>query len=441
MEDTQLSAFEKLADAAYRRFTPIAQRYYYTFRRPSVTHGGVPSMVFLGNHSSGKSTLINWVLGGDAIQDSGLAPTDDGFTVLLYGETEEDICGPAALTRLPEEFHALETFGGSFLQHLKVKVRNRELLKTVTLIDTPGMIDSAEGTVSRTYDFEGVVRLFAEACDMVFFLFDPDKPGTTGETVSVFAKCLAGVEFKLRVLLNKCDAFSSLYDFARTYGTVCWNLARVLHTKDLPKIWTIYSGEEQTSTKFDFTDLNRHRAEFQAVLRDASARRMDNVYSQALADFLGLSVRMRVMNSVARKLVGFRTAFAACCCLFIAAGGLFVWHVLSTRFGLGTVLTSIATGLAVGLGLFCTHWLERLSERVMRISLARKADDIFAKEYRRELAVGTHENTRQHWAATRDETIDVIRDAPLRLPLFGEFWRKRLDTAAEKVFRARTSGT
>ena len=30
--------------------------------------------------------------------------------------------------------------------------------------------------------------------------------------------CLRGVEFKLRVLVNKCDAFSSMYDFARTYG-------------------------------------------------------------------------------------------------------------------------------------------------------------------------------------------------------------------------------
>ncbi|MGN0848040.1 MAG: hypothetical protein ACI4RA_11760 [Kiritimatiellia bacterium] len=440
MEQSQ-NAFEKLADEAYRRFAPTARSYYYTFHRPSVTRGGVPCMVFLGNHSSGKSTLVNWVLGGEPVQESGLAPTDDGFTVLLFGETEEDVCGPAALARLPEEFHALESFGGTFLQHLKVKVRNRELLRTVTLIDTPGMIDSAEGTVSRAYDFEGVVRLLAEVCDMVFFLLDPDKPGTTGETVSVFSKCLAGVEFKLRVLLNKCDAFSSQYDFARTYGTVCWNLARVLRTKDLPKIWTIYSGEDRTNAAFDFSDFNRHRQEFLGVLRDAKARRMDNVYSQALSDFLGLSVRMRVVNHAARSLVGFRAAFVACCGLFLAAGGFLVWHILSTRFQLGNALSLVAAGFAAGLGVLCAHWMGRLAQRVMRLSLARRVDDIFAREYRRELAVGTHENTRQRWDLMRDETAEIVRDAPLHLPFFGEWRRARLDAAARRVFKARTSGT
>lgn len=433
--------FEKLTDEVYRRFASTATRYYYTFRRPSVTPDGVPCMVFLGNHSSGKSTLLNWLLGGDPIQESGLAPTDDGFTVLLFGEVEEDVCGPAALARLPQEFHLLESFGDTFLQHLKVKIRNRQLLRTITLIDTPGMIDAAEGTVGRTYDFEGVVRILAEVCDMVFFLLDPDKPGTTGETVSVFSKCLANVEFKLRVLLNKCDSFSSQYDFARTYGTVCWNLARVLRTKDLPKIWTIYSGEERAAVHFDFSDFNRHRQEFLDIIHDAGSRRMDNVYSQARSDFLGLSMRMRIINYVARRLVGLSTAFIVCSGLLHAAGALLFWHIRASRLHLGDAVSISAIGLGVALGLLCTLGIIRIARRVMRIYLARNADDIFAREYRRELAAATHENPRQLWASIRDETANVIRDAPLALPLFGEFLRRRLDGAAGRIFRARTSGT
>lgn len=440
MDDKQ-STFEKLADGAYRRFLPLANRYYYPFRRSSVTCGGVPCMVFLGNHSSGKSSLVNWVLGGTPIQDVGLAPTDDGFTVIVYGEQEEDVCGPAALARLPSEFKALETFGGTFLQHLRLKVRNRELLKTVTLIDSPGMIDSAEGTVSRTYDFEGVVRLLAEICDMVFFLLDPDKPGTTGETVNVFSKCLAGVEFKLRVLLNKCDAFSSLYDFARTYGTTCWNLARVLRTKDLPQIWTIYSGAERTDARSDLSDFNRHRTEFLGVLRDAAARRMDNVYSQALGDFLGLSVRMRIVNGAVRRLFWIRASFVAGVCLVSAAAGLLVWHALSSNYQLGNVLAYTGTGFVVALGLFCGHMFSRVGTRLARLGLSRRLDDIFAREYRRELAVGTHDDIRQTWSLVRDETISIVRDAPLSLPLFGEFARHRLDAAAEKVLKAGPTGT
>ena len=428
--------FENLADDAYRRFAPVAARYYHPLRRPSVTCGGTPCMIFLGNHSSGKSSLINWVLGGKPVQDVGLAPTDDGFTVILYGETEEDVCGPAAVSRLPEEFREFGTFGDSFLQHLKVKVRNRELLKTVTLVDSPGMIDSADGTVSRTYDFEGVVKMLTNLCDVVFFLLDPDKPGTTGETLSVFAKCIAGAEFKLRVLLNKCDAFSSMYDFARTYGTTCWNLARVLHTKDLPKIWTIYTGEERTSSSLDLTDFNRYRREFLGVLHDAAARRRDNVYAQALADFLGLSIRMRVVNHAARRLAGFRAVFAAFSALVVAAAGLMVWGVLSAHFGFGTLLSIAAAAVTAGLGLYAAHALSLLAVRLKRAALASGVDDIFAAEYRRETAVGTNENLHKLWEELKDKTAEVVRDAPLNLPLFGEFRRTRLDKALTHILAA-----
>ena len=428
--------FEKLADDAYRRFAPVAASYYHPFKRPSVTSGGAPCMIFLGNHSSGKSSLINWVLGGEPVQDVGLAPTDDGFTVILYGETEADVCGPAAVSRLPEEFRELDTFGDAFLQHLKVKVRNRGLLKTVTLVDSPGMIDSADGAVSRTYDFEGVVKMLTNLCDVVFFLLDPDKPGTTGETLSVFAKCIAGAEFKLRVLLNKCDAFSGMYDFARTYGTTCWNLARVLHTKDLPKIWTVYTGEERTGSPLDLTDFNRHRREFLDVLRDADSRRRDNVYSQVVADLLGLSIRMRVVNHAYRALFGFRAVFAAFCALVIAAAGLLVWGVMSARFGFGNFASVTAAAITAGLGLYAANALSRIAVRMKRESLAGLVNDIFAAEYSRETAVGSHDNLRQLWGELSDKTAEIVRTAPLKLPLFGEYGRRRLDRALVRILDA-----
>ena len=97
MVDT--TKFEELAQKTYARFGKLAKAYHYGFSRTAVTKNGVPCMIFLGNHSSGKSSLINWLVGGDPVQDVGLAPTDDGFTILTYGETDEDICGPAAVAK------------------------------------------------------------------------------------------------------------------------------------------------------------------------------------------------------------------------------------------------------------------------------------------------------------------------------------------------------
>ena len=44
--------------------------------------------------NSGKSTFINYVIGKD-IQKTGVAPTDDAFTVVIPGHTEADQDGPS----------------------------------------------------------------------------------------------------------------------------------------------------------------------------------------------------------------------------------------------------------------------------------------------------------------------------------------------------------
>ena len=440
-----MKGFEQRIGRAYRRFGPLAERYYYTFSRPSVTVGGKPAVLFLGNHSSGKSSLVNWLLGDPPVQETGVAPTDDGFTFLMYGERDEDAFGPAAVAKLPEEFRALESFGPAFLQHLAVKTRNREVLKRVHLVDSPGMIDSAEGAATRDYDFAGAVKRFSELCDMVFFLFDPEKPGTTGETVNVFAKSLRGVEFKLRVLLNKCDAFTSLYDFARAYGTLCWNLSRVLRTKDLPKIFTVYSGEERApgAANLDYSDFNRHRSEFLAIFDSPSSRRTDSVFAAAYSDFAGLSMRMSIvdlavarMRALSRRTwaVGAGVALAsAAAVLFWTAGALSAPVRTLSLASVAAWGASAATGALVLLAASC---ISRVLVRRRRSELAEDVDGLFDETYRRETAAGMFDDIVQRWRAIRAETRDVIARAPLSLPFFSARRRAAVDAVASELLDA-----
>lgn len=435
-----MDAIHKLEDMlnqAYQRFAQLAQRYYYTFSRPSVTAGGVPVVLFLGNHSSGKSSLINWVLGNVTVQDTGVAPTDDGFTVLLYGDQVEDVCGPAALPRLPDEFKVLEVLGPSFLRHLKVKYRPLPLLKKVALVDSPGMIDSAEGTVSRDYDFPNAVRRFSSLADTIFFLFDPEKPGTTGETVDIFATALRGCEFKLRVLLNKCDCFRSLYDFARTYGAICWNLARVLKTKDLPKIYTTYSGIEKVSDgqSFSFTDFNRHRAEFLSILEHADVRRRDNIFAAAYADFMGLSLRMAVVNEAMSRITRGRIK-----CL---GWGVLVALVLGGTLGLslanassGALMPSCCAVLAGCAILALSFYASRLTGFLLRKKLAGTVDQLYADVFQKEISIAKHDNLSQTWESVRAETADIIARAPFTRPFFAEKKRRQLEAAAAELLNA-----
>lgn len=46
-------------------------------------------------------------------------------------------------------------------------------------------------------------KWFAERADVILLFFDPDKPGTTGETLSILTKSLAGMDHKLYIVLNK----------------------------------------------------------------------------------------------------------------------------------------------------------------------------------------------------------------------------------------------
>lgn len=365
---------EVVLDALYRKSAELAKRYYYPFRRPRVTVGGLPVFLLLGNHSSGKSSLINSVLGGDAVQDVGVAPTDDGFTFILFGEEERDVVGAAALAMLPKEYKGLGKFGAAFLQHLKVKVRNREALKRFVVIDSPGMIDATDAKRDRDYNFAGVVRRLSELADEIFFLFDPDKPGTTGETVKIFAECLADLQYKLRVILNKCDLFSNELDFARAYGTLCWNLSRVMTTKDLPKIVTLYKTTPSE--------------EVAALFADSSMRRSDNIYAQAAQDFLGLSIRMGVINAAMSRVSAIR------------------WAVPFFWFG---------------------------GEMFLRRRQAKKVDAIFAEVFRDKLATQIHDDLTSAWTAQRESTAEVLAKAPLDLPWFAEMKRKRIERRLKRL--------
>lgn len=225
----------------------------------------LPFVLLLGNHSSGKSSFINHVLERQ-VQHAGVAPTDDSFTVIAPGAADADRDGPSFVGDPDLGFSPLRHYGPGLLNHIQLKVRAGLATEGLMIVDSPGMIDSPAATghnpvpLHRGYDFHGVVRWLAEHADVILLFFDPDKPGTTGETLECLTTALAGVNHKLHIILNKVDRFEQvrrppqpagdrvgegfltarrpfrprpwqLHDFARAYGSLCWNLAKVVPRK------------------------------------------------------------------------------------------------------------------------------------------------------------------------------------------------------------------
>jgi len=246
--DSLLNETKARVNSIYRDVLDrIGEQFHFKARPSKGEIFSSPMVVFLGNHSSGKSTFINYLLDESDLQTTGQAPMDDGFTLICHGNSRDEQLGPAIVNNTKLPYTSLANIGDQFVEHLKMKFLPHPLLKQVTLIDSPGMIDSVgEG---RGYDFAEAVRWFAERADYVLFFFDGEKPGTTGEALKIFTESLTGIDHKLLILMNKVDTFKNIGDFVRTYGTLCWNLAKVIPYKDMPFIYTTFAPVDSVSGK------------------------------------------------------------------------------------------------------------------------------------------------------------------------------------------------
>lgn len=62
-----------------------------------------------------------------------------------------------------------------FLSKLECSQCPCPILESVTFVDTPGVLSGQKQTIGRSYDFDKVVRWFAEKSDLILLLFDAHK--------------------------------------------------------------------------------------------------------------------------------------------------------------------------------------------------------------------------------------------------------------------------
>ena len=90
----------------------------WQLRGPLAPHSdrgtALPFVFLVGNHSSGKSSFINYVLGRQ-VQTAGVAPTDDSFTIIAPGPADRDQDGPSVIGDPDMGFQSLRQFGAFLL--------------------------------------------------------------------------------------------------------------------------------------------------------------------------------------------------------------------------------------------------------------------------------------------------------------------------------------
>jgi hypothetical protein len=284
-----------------------------------------------------------------------------------------------------------------------MKRRPVELLRNVILVDSPGMIDEAKEESGRGFDFPGVVQWFAERADVVLMFFDPDKPGTTGETLQVFNESLRGIDHKLLIVMNKMDQFRSLHDFARAYGALCWNLGKVIPRKDLPMIFnTFVPVPNPPPPAIPTEDFEAAREELVLEIHRAPARRVDNMLTQVQNFAERLRLHARVIDTAASELRGYRDRLRYSILL------------LAVLFGAGAAYTFMNGGfseLSIGLGgaavvtaliaTFGVAALARRREKQILERLPEVVDSLFSREL---LERDRNDDLRELWDVISERT-------------------------------------
>jgi GTP-binding protein EngB required for normal cell division len=146
-------------------------------------------LVLVGEFNSGKSALINALL-GTTVVDEGVTPTTSSVALLRHG------------TVLARE--RLETG----LERVTVPA---DALRDVCLVDTPG-------TNAVLREHEALSRDFVPRSDLVLFVTSADRP--FAESERVFLATIRGWGKEVVVVVNKADILATKDDVARVTGFV-----------------------------------------------------------------------------------------------------------------------------------------------------------------------------------------------------------------------------
>jgi small GTP-binding protein len=169
---------------------------------------GIFMLVVCGEYNSGKSSLLNALL-GELVVPEGVTPTTDRITILGYGEEQRDIEESGWLVR--------RTFPS-------------DLLRDLALVDTPG-------TNAIILRHQELTERFIPRADLVLFVTSADRPFTESERA--FLELISSWGKKITVVVNKIDILESSEERQKVLDFVREHARETLHVT--PQVFGVAS--------------------------------------------------------------------------------------------------------------------------------------------------------------------------------------------------------
>lgn len=236
------SIIDGLKQIYFQKVRPLEEAFKFGhFFSPLMTESDFeakPSVLLLGQYSTGKTTFIKYLLGRDYPGSHiGPEPTTDRFVVVYHGLEERRVPGNTLAVQPDKPYQGLSQFGTGFLSRFEGSQCPARLLEEISIVDTPGVLSGEKQRIERNYNFVEIAQWFAARCDLIFLLFDPAKLDISDEFKQVIS-AMRGHDDKVRIILNKADQVDQ-QQLMRVYGALMWSLGKVFKT---PEVCRVYVG-------------------------------------------------------------------------------------------------------------------------------------------------------------------------------------------------------
>jgi len=288
----QAKAFGSVTEGlqkSYRdKLAPIEKDHdFWQFYSPELTDADFaakPMVLMMGQYSTGKSTFIRHLLGRDYPGlRIGPEPTTDKFVAVHHGDSDQVVPGNALVVDPAMPFTQLSHFGNAFLSRFECSKLPSDVLHGITLIDSPGVLAGEKQRIKRGYEFEHVVKWFADRVDMILLLFDVSKLDISDEFRRVIL-AIKGNDQKVHVVLNKADRVNT-QQLMRVYGALMWSLGKVIDTPEVSRVYVgsfwdqpLANDEQRALFEKESDDLYTQLAQ---LPRGAAIRKVNDLIKRA----------------------------------------------------------------------------------------------------------------------------------------------------------------
>lgn len=282
------SVVDGLKKLYFKNLKPLEEAYLFNdFHSPVMSEPDFvakPMVLLVGQYSTGKTTFIRYLLERDfpGIR-IGPEPTTDSFIAVMHGENEQVIPGNALIVDPKKPFRTLSSFGNAFLNRFCCSELPSGVLESITIVDTPGILSGEKQSVSRGYDFTGILKWFAERCDRIILLFDAHKLDISDEFQRGI-EVLRDYDDKIRIVLNKADMVTT-QQLMRVYGALMWSLGKVINTPEVARVfigsfWDQPLQMDENRKLFEY-EANDLFADIQTLPRNAALRKLNDFIKRA----------------------------------------------------------------------------------------------------------------------------------------------------------------